>query len=957
MADDERWEPIEENGEREVVEKRQPGDTFTEKKISVTPDYGSSKDRAGVKDTVEVVESEKRFIKRKVRGSKFAEDVQVFSRAVSSFKSVVGDFSKTVKFFCQTSVTPRLAQPKETLQLTELKREVNSLVSNLLGNFSVQLREFMRDVVPVQQIHTALVNEIRASYETVSSHIFSLAKSLSTHFDYIRSFLGTIYRHLLKDLTEPLEYEDAMRTNERPSTRRVRTTRYTHRPTRSDFTLRPISFRGFFGQLSMSFGRNIFRMFSPKLFLRDLVFDLFDLLGQGLLGPLYNFVESFVYSKLSRLFYRPFVHERHVLRPVKRVPRSTKHEPQLERREEKPPAHKKVTASLDFLLRERDVDHFISAPLTAKLLDIKADEVRFLSPVTLLQERQAPFVAKKLSLKVERQADVQGLDGRGGFFGLPFGRLLTVLRSRLPLFGRIGATALLTGLLFTDIFTAKEITDAKYRKERIAGLVSRTAFSAGAGFVLGGPKGALLGALVGGLLYLRPWERFIEQQERERQFFVKSYRVLVRETADFCNLLKRGFLQVRFFVVELSVLKNLFESFFRRFYKRLDNLSESLQSFGDELMEVIRFLKGVVVNIATALHQTIQKAGSSVKVATQRVAAPFKEVGQTVTEIIHKNIGDISALFESGKRLWDNFERSLSLFTVGMKRYLGPWQMTRETFEKFAIEYGYWPRLRQEPWLSKSFLDKWKKVVEEVGEEVVLQQQREFLTKTHYHPLLRKLGERGEILVGKGKALQEQLFTISVQYGPTLGSRLVERALQKYTTEQLRQLDPLTLLKEIQQYRKTTLETYFPRFSADVKKAISRRLDKELQYYRSVVELEQTQFRQKPHKVAPDIEMLVGTDVKPVTPVTLLREELRARTREVSFESLKKDLQKSLIEIPRYEVDYHSMIHFPELPIQHEQKPEQTGKLVLPTHYMFDIEQIPNYIDDIATVLVQLGLI
>lgn len=127
---------------------------------------------------------------------------------------------------------------------------------------------------------------------------------------------------------------------------------------------------------------------------------------------------------------------------------------------------------------------------------------------------------------------------------------------------------------------------------------------------------------------------------------------------------------------------------------------------------------------------------------------------------------------------------------------------------------------------SKEFSTKWKALAKENPEDFANEQQ-EYIKRTHYDPLAKKiLGDTGLDVNTRSKALQEAIFSVSVQHGPNTG--VVTKALKG---EDIASLTDTQIIKSIYSERSKKNKNgdlaYFKSSSKEVQQSVAKRFQDE----------------------------------------------------------------------------------------------------------------------------------
>jgi len=121
---------------------------------------------------------------------------------------------------------------------------------------------------------------------------------------------------------------------------------------------------------------------------------------------------------------------------------------------------------------------------------------------------------------------------------------------------------------------------------------------------------------------------------------------------------------------------------------------------------------------------------------------------------------------------------------------------------------------------SKGFNSKWKSLAK--NDEGFGKEQHDFIKKTHYDKQISKLKKKGLDLSKRGKAVQDSVWSTSVQFGGN--SSLIEKALKGEDVDKLKDAD---IIKKIQGYKERNNDKLFKSSSPAVRKSTLNRARKE----------------------------------------------------------------------------------------------------------------------------------
>jgi len=216
-----------------------------------------------------------------------------------------------------------------------------------------------------------------------------------------------------------------------------------------------------------------------------------------------------------------------------------------------------------------------------------------------------------------------------------------------------------------------------------------------------------------------------------------------------------------------------------------------------------------------------EKTGAATgKTLTQRINETINDViyGKgAVTAPGAAGLGAVSAKFEgagagtvgSGKGDYGG----ASYGTYQMSSNMGQVQKFLKENEKYGKEFEGLTAG------TEDFNKKWKELG---GDKGFAEAQQAFAKKQYYDAQVQTLGDLGKKLTGKGRGVQEALFSTGVQYGG--GSKLIEKALSGKDVDKMGEKD---IINAIQDYKAQNVSTNFRSSSADVQRGVANRIERE----------------------------------------------------------------------------------------------------------------------------------
>lgn len=169
--------------------------------------------------------------------------------------------------------------------------------------------------------------------------------------------------------------------------------------------------------------------------------------------------------------------------------------------------------------------------------------------------------------------------------------------------------------------------------------------------------------------------------------------------------------------------------------------------------------------------------------------------------IVDKALGDTVKHFESGKA--GAGAVSTGKGDAGGASY-GTYQLASKTgtLQNFLKKSGYSDQFKGLTPGSSEFNAKWKEIAK--SDPKFGEAQHEFIKGTHYDPQMKKLQKAGIDLSQKGKAVQESIWSTSVQFGG--GTGLIEKALKG---KDVSKMSDSEVVAAIQDYKIANNESLF----------------------------------------------------------------------------------------------------------------------------------------------------
>lgn len=156
-------------------------------------------------------------------------------------------------------------------------------------------------------------------------------------------------------------------------------------------------------------------------------------------------------------------------------------------------------------------------------------------------------------------------------------------------------------------------------------------------------------------------------------------------------------------------------------------------------------------------------------------------------------LGETSKRFESGRGGAGTVSSGKGDF--GGASY-GTYQLASKTgtLSKFLKSSGYGKHFEGMQAGTKEFNQKWKELA--ANDPEFGNAQHEFIKNTHYDVAMQKLGKNGIDLSNRGRAVQDALWSTSVQFGAGGASNMFKKVLKGKDVSQLSDSEIVTLLQD-----------------------------------------------------------------------------------------------------------------------------------------------------------------
>ncbi len=256
------------------------------------------------------------------------------------------------------------------------------------------------------------------------------------------------------------------------------------------------------------------------------------------------------------------------------------------------------------------------------------------------------------------------------------------------------------------------------------------------------------------------------------------------------------------------------------------------QSVLDKAANVARGVAGAVVSGAAA----VPGAAAEVK----RVAAPGVQAGLAQMKSgVAGGVGSIAEFFESGGR-------GVNTISTGKgdhggvsygKHQLASKNGSMATFLKSKEAAQFSSQFAGLTPGSKEFNDAYAKLASGENSSDFAKAQKQYIDRTHFEPTKNNVTESTGIdIANRSKALNEAVYSTSVQYGAGGGSSLLKKAWKDLGPD----ADDATLISKLQDYKQANVDTNFKSSSADMRAGVAKRAGQEKEMLLRVLEAEKT---------------------------------------------------------------------------------------------------------------------
>jgi hypothetical protein len=261
--------------------------------------------------------------------------------------------------------------------------------------------------------------------------------------------------------------------------------------------------------------------------------------------------------------------------------------------------------------------------------------------------------------------------------------------------------------------------------------------------------------------------------------------------------------------------------------------------FGDKFGIVSESAKAVVDKVTDTANKANEfvkdQTGVDVKESVKSVSATAKTAYEKTVEATSRNViepaanafgkakdwvlGQTSKFFESGKGGAGTVSTGKGDF--GGASY-GTYQLSSKqgTLQEFLKSSGYGSQFEGMKPGTKAFNQRWKAIAQ--NDPRFGSAQHEFIKQTHFDPQVERLKKAGIDIEGRGKAVQDAVWSTSVQFGGD--TKVIERALKGKDQTKLSDAD---FVSALQDYKIAHNDQLFSKSSSQVRAGTLNRARKE----------------------------------------------------------------------------------------------------------------------------------
>lgn len=269
------------------------------------------------------------------------------------------------------------------------------------------------------------------------------------------------------------------------------------------------------------------------------------------------------------------------------------------------------------------------------------------------------------------------------------------------------------------------------------------------------------------------------------------------------------------------------------FDKAKKGLSESLTGLNDWFKEKTGVdISGAVSDMAASVSGAFSSAVDKAQKLFGKSENPYSRTYESkrgpTTHVSADGwqLGQTSALFETGGRGAGAISSGIGDF--GGKSY-GTYQLSNKvgTLQDFVKNGGYADKLTARAG-SREFDEQWKALAE--NDPAFAQAQHDYIKRTHYDKAAESLKGAGIDLAGRGKAVQDMLWSTSVQFGAGNaakgkgGAGIVAKALGGRDAASMSDAE---IIEAVQNYKLVNNDQLFASSSAKVRAGTAKRASAE----------------------------------------------------------------------------------------------------------------------------------
>lgn len=245
-------------------------------------------------------------------------------------------------------------------------------------------------------------------------------------------------------------------------------------------------------------------------------------------------------------------------------------------------------------------------------------------------------------------------------------------------------------------------------------------------------------------------------------------------------------------------------------------------AIGDGISKLLDWLETIKIvgPKIKAAREAVEKATEVAKQTAARAAEAAKQNTTKAIKWLGEKLGIISESEESASKGTSTI--STGRGDAGGASY-GRYQLSSKTgaLDEFISQYGYAKDFEGLTPGSAEFNKKWTELSASAKFQVA---ERDYAKKTYYDTAASGLAKSGMDLSKRSRAVQEAIFSTSVQYGASGSQKVFKEALKGLDLSKLSDED---LIKALQAYKESTVSSWFRSSSESMQKGVASRAKRE----------------------------------------------------------------------------------------------------------------------------------